>query len=401
MTASPRARAHGDRLGTAYLAVCLVGVALLLRAPITSMPAALPALSADLGLTPAVAGLATGLPLICFGAFAFLSAPLASRVGVEGALVLALGVALLGTLVRSLDRPVPFFVGVTLLGAGIAVGNVVVPALVRTYFAHRLAAMMGLYSLGLQLGAALGAAVTTPLMVRAGWSWQWALAAWAPPLALMLVLWAPVWLGVRRRGLSATRVPTSLAVLVRRPLVWATSLLMGLQALIFYSLLTWLPQLLLDAGLSAGLAGVLLTAFNLLGVPGSFLGPLVVGTRRSGPTMVALSLGYAVVFGLLLLGPAAAVAGAILGGLCQGAWLSISLTYIARQPNPLDVPGVSALSQGLGYLVAAVGPILLGALYSATGGWAIPLLVLLVALVGVVGCAVVLARADALARADH
>ena len=138
--------------GPGVLLACVVLVSLMLRAPITSVPPALTAISDTLGLTPSIAGLATALPLICFGVFAFLTPPLAARFGTFSTLTIGLALMIAGLVVRVMPSTVAFFAGVTLVGMGIAIGNVVIPAIVRTSFPLRLGLMMGIYSLGLQLG---------------------------------------------------------------------------------------------------------------------------------------------------------------------------------------------------------------------------------------------------------
>ncbi|MBK7722005.1 MAG: MFS transporter [Austwickia sp.] len=358
------------RSGVVLLAGVLT-VTLVLRAPITSVPPALPVLATALGLGPVGAGLVTSLPLICFGVFAFLTPRLAARYGAERTLWLAVAVLLLGQLVRPFGGVVPFFAGTLLLGIGIAVGNVIVPAIARARFAHRLAPVMGGYAATINLSGAAGAFATAPLL-GLGWTWPWAIGVWILPTALALGWWT-VGLRVMRRydaaGPGRVRTPpASLATLAARPLTWAIALVMGLQSLVFYSLVAWIPLIMIGHGMNTQAGGLAAGLFSVLGMPGSYLGAWLTRARR--PAVAFGLLGVVFVAGLaMLLHPGLAIAGAGLCGLCQGFTLAAALTFIAHQRHPQDVPAVSTLAQGAGYLLAAAGPVLLGALVGATGSF--------------------------------
>lgn len=357
----------------------LLAISLLLRGPITGVPPVLGQLSETLRLSPAQAGLVSTLPLLCFGAFAFLTALLATRFGPELTLWVAGALIVLGILVRWTITVPSFFGGTLIIGLGIAIGNVVVPALARPWFPHRLPLVMGLYSVMLQFSGATGPLVTATL-VGAGVDWSVAIGVWLWPGLVVLALWTLVMLRVRRERAGEQRptaVPTSLGVLIRRPVIWLTTFVMGTQSLAFYTLLTWLPSLFEGAGVSTQTAGLLLSAFSVLGLPGSLVAGWFVGHRRSSRNLVAVCGVYLIGLVLLAIGTLPTVlVGALVAGLSQGVLLPIALTFIAHQRHPADVPGASAIAQGGGYLYAAAGPVLLGWLYSRTGGFTAGLLVL-------------------------
>ncbi len=354
----------------------ILAVTLVLRAPITSVPPALPVLGPALQLGPVGVGLVTTLPLICFGVFAFLTPPLAARFGAERTLWLAVVVLLAGQLVRPLPLPEPFgatatfFAGTLLLGSGIAIGNVIVPAIARARFAHRLAPVMGTYTVCINLGGAAGSFATAPLLA-AGWSWPWALGVWVVPTLLALAWWTFGLVAIRRHDdLAAIRTapPTGLATIARRWLPWMIALVMGLQSLAFYSLLAWIPLIMRDHGFSLEAGGLASGLFSLCGLPGAYLGPWLAQSRRPGAAYGALGLAYSVALAMLLI-PPLALAGAAASGLCQGVALAGALTFIAHQRRPEDVAAVSTLAQGGGYLLAAAGPVALGALVARTGSF--------------------------------
>lgn len=388
---APGSRGHGvdgapgsparRAVGAGVLAVGVVAAAVVLRAPITAVPPALHAISLDLGLSAAAAGATTSLPLVCFGIFAFVAPVLVVRVGLEATMVLLAVPLLVGVLLRSAGGAVAFYTGALLIGVGIAIGNVVLPALIRARFPGHLALMLGVYVAVLQISGAVGSALTDPLQTWLGWDWRPALAVWAVPVAALVPLWWWIAGRIARPG-GPTRPPSGLGHVVRHRLPWAVTIFMAVQAAVFYSLLTWIPAHLTAQGVSTSTAGLVLGLFSLLGLPGAFIGPQF----ATGPhARLFIGTVYGVqAFSMLLfgLGPVVAVLAALLCGLCQGAGFSIALTFIADQPDPHDVPAVSAMAQGLGYLAAALGPMGLGAVYEATGSWWWPdLLVVAAALV--------------------
>lgn len=373
----------------ALMLVGVIAVAALLRAPITAVPPALAEITADLQLSAAAAGATTSLPLVCFGVFAFLAPLLIARHGLERTALLLLLPLLLGVLLRSAAGAAAFFLGAVLLGVGIAVGNVLLPALIRARFAGQVAVVMGVYVSTLQLSGAAGSALTVPLQEALGWRWRGALAVWAVPAVLLLPLWLVI---VRRPGGPASgRLPVGLGHVVGRRMPWAITLFLALQAGVFYALLTWIPAQLTAHGISAHAAGLALGAFSLLGLPGAFISPQF-ATGRHARAYIAGAYGLQALATLLLLvGPTAALIGTLICGLTQGAGFSIALTFIADQPDPHDVPAVSALAQGIGYLAAAAGPVALGLLHEASDGWLWPdallavTVLVLVALGGAIG----------------
>lgn len=382
------------RAGALVLAGVLA-VALVMRAPITGVPPALPVLTGALDLGPVGAGLVTTMPLICFGVFAFVTPPLAARFGGERTLWLAVAVLPAGQLLRTAGGTGAFFAGTLVLGIGIAVGNVIVPAIARARFAHRLAPVMGGYAVTINLSGAAGGFATAPLL-GAGWTWQWAIGIWVFPTLMALVLWTVATAVIRRHdGRVSTRAaPTSgLGAILRRPLAWAIALFMGLQSLAFYSLVAWIPLIVVGHGLSTEAGGLAAGLFSLLGMPGSYFGPWLTSARR--PAMAFGVLGMTFAGGLaMLLHPALAVFGAVLCGLCQGLTLAAALTFIAHQRRPEDVPAVSTLAQGAGYLLAAAGPVLLGSLFGATASFVAGIAFLLATVAVSCVVAVVVTRAE-------
>jgi CP family cyanate transporter-like MFS transporter len=167
----------------------------------------------------------------------------------------------------------------------------------------------------------------------------------------------------------------------RYPLAWHVTLFMGLQSLLYYAALSWLPTILRDRGASANSAGNLLALMGVGNLAVSFLVPMVAQRMRAQhmlvvPTVAAMALGLA---GVVYLPLGSAVAWVLILGAGQNAALSLAIFFtMARAPHPAAAASLSALAQSVGYLLASAGPLELGLLHSATGSWNLPVAVLFV-----------------------
>lgn len=394
---------RGGVLAGIYVGVGLLLIALNLRMGVASVGPVLPAIEQDLGLPAAAAGLLTTIPVFAFGAFAFLTPTLTRWIGLHRLLALTMVVVAVGIGIRLLPSPVALFGGTVLVGAGIAVANVCMPAVIRQDFAHRLGLMMGLYSTSLFLGAAAAAALTVPFMTALGGSWRGALAIWAIPAVLALLVWLPRAARVATDSPTPSGAPTDaiveprdeprMSALLRDPVAWAVTGFMGLQSLSYYAALTWIPTVLQDAGVPVSDAGLLLSYSSLPGIAAALLVPTIM--RRLRPTWLPVVLSAllcaAGLIGLLVApGGVAPWVWMTLLGFGQGAAIALSLTYIVlRAPDARHTAHLSTMAQGVGYLVAGLGPIGLGMLHAAVGGWVLPVaaLVLLLGVQALAGAA--------------
>jgi CP family cyanate transporter-like MFS transporter len=357
------------------LAAGVVAAGFNLRIAVASVPPVIDDIRDDLDLSAAAAGLLTSVPVLCFGLLAPVAPVLARRYGAERVLLAALLPLALGCLVRGVSSVPALFAGTILAGAAIAIANVVVPTIVRGRFAHRTGTTMGVYVAALGVGATIGAALTVPLE-RAFDSWELALAFWALPALAAAVVLAPAVAGgpvTARGGITATRA------LLRDPLAWQVTLFMGLQSLIFYSGLAWLPSILRDEGFTAGEAGAALSLYALGGIPPSLVVPPLATRLRSQSTLVVATAAFEVAaLAGLLAAPGAALLWVVLYAIGQGSAFSLALTLIVlRSPDAYRANELSGMAQSIGYTLAAAGPLALGALHDATGDWTAPLGVLL------------------------
>ncbi|WP_064745224.1 CynX/NimT family MFS transporter [Pseudonocardia acaciae] len=350
----------------------IVLIAVNMRAAIAATGPLVPDIRADLGLSRAAVSLLTTLPLLCFGLLATGAAALGRRIGSERALLLAmLGVAA-GSLLRVTPATAWLLLGTALIGAAVAVVNVLLPTVVKQHFGRRASAVTGVYTAALIAGAATASGLSAPLARLDGLGWRGALLVAGAPALVAAVVWLP-----RLRGTHLPPKRVRISVL-RSRVTWALAVFMGMQSLLFFAMTAWLPSLLRDAGVSAYRAGVALALFNLLGVVGSLVVPAVAARRASQlPVAFAVCLAWAVALAGLNFAPGYYLVWSVLSGLAQGAALSLTLTLIVlRAPDADTARGLSGTVQGIGYLLAATGPLAMGTLRDATPGWGVPLLAL-------------------------
>jgi CP family cyanate transporter-like MFS transporter len=374
------ARTRGALLALAGLLLAAVN----LRLAVTSVGPVLEEVRHGLGMSATVAGLLTSLPVVCFAAVGFAAPRLARRFGAAAVIAAGLVILAAGLAVRAYVPGTVLFValsGVAL--AGIALVNVLLPVIVKDRFPDRVGTMTGLYSVALNVGATAAAAATVPITRAAGGDWRFGLASWA----LVAALAVPPWLLLARdRGAAPPPVAGPVTPdlrITRSPVAWALGAYFGLQATSAYVMIGWLPQIYRDAGLSAEKAGVLFAVTSFLGVPLGFAVTSLAGRLRS-QSLLAVLLGLAGMVGYagLWASPAGAPwVWAVLLGLANCAF-PLALTMIPlRGRSPATVVTLSAFAQGVGYVIAIPGPILVGLLHDASGGWRLPLAFMVVLMV--------------------
>ncbi|MBB5118331.1 transporter [Streptomyces eurocidicus] len=377
----PGPEGTGDRLSGGarggLLVLALVIAALNLRPAVTSLGPLLKEVRAGLGMSGAVAGLLTSVPALCFAAFGLAAPRLSRRWGPAGVVCAGMAVTAAGLALRPFLGGVPGFLALSALAlAGIAVGNVLMPVVVKGWFPDRIGPMTGLYTMAVAAGTSLAAATTVPLTGALGGGWRLGLLVWAALAAVAVAPWAVLTVRERRsRAAAATAGDAPRTRITRSPTAWALASFFGLQSTSAYIAMGWLPAIFRDAGVPATTAGVLLAATMLMGVPLSFLLPsLAARLARQGVLAAALACcGLAGYAGLWLDPAGGAWAWVVLLGLSNCAF-SLALTMIGMRARTGDgVVRLSAFAQGTGYLLAVPGPLLVGWLNETTGGWDVPI----------------------------
>jgi CP family cyanate transporter-like MFS transporter len=349
----------------------IVLLALNLRTLVAGLPPLLEDIRDDLGLSGLAGGLLTTLPVLGFGAFAPLAPRLSRRMPVERLLV---GCALLTSVaaaLRGAGGVAPLFVGCALAGVAVAIAQVQIPVFIRTRHAEATGTLTGAYSSSLTLGAAIASALAVPLEEWLG-SWEASLAAWSLPALIAAAVWTPM--AVRSSGVVRGESPPGLW---GNRLAWAVSVYMGMQSMAFYAGLTWIPTVLEDHGYSAGTAGAVQAMSALVQLAPAFAVPVLAARRRDqvGLLWWIVLLQVAGALGLLLAIDVAPLWIVVLG-IGQGGALGLGLILpVLRGGSTAAVAALTAMSLCVGYMVAAVGPWLLGAVHDAFGGWTVALIV--------------------------
>lgn len=338
-------------------------------------------LADDYGLGSVLLALLTTGPIVCFGLFGAAAGRLTARWGATAVAAAALLLVTVGSAVRGLPAWQAVFLGTLVAGAGVAVGNVLGPILVRIHTPQWAGIMTGLYTALVSAGAGIASGLTVPLRDAAGGTHP-ALALWAVPPVVGVVLLILITAGSGGSGPSGERrsaVPLTAFRGDHR--VAALTVFMGLQSLVAYSMIGWLPSVFRQRGMDAAQAGAVLTVLSLVSIV-TALGVPVLAARMHDQRAVAVTLSVLTTVGLLGVafgGTRGAMVWAVLLGLGQGGELSLVMALVnIRTRTVADAAALSTVTQSAGYLIAACGPLAVGLVHALTGGWTAPMLVLVV-----------------------
>jgi CP family cyanate transporter-like MFS transporter len=330
-------------------------------------------------------------PVICFGVVSGLAAPLARRVGEERALLAALVTLAAGLVLRAAAPGMLLFPGTVLAAAAIAVMNVLLSSLIKRRWPERAGLLVGLYITTLSLGAIAGSLLSVPLYHASGESVPLALGWLAVPALIGVIVWFP-----QARAGGAHRSPAAPSPdapspaapsPARRPapvwryaLSWHVTLFMGLQSLLYYGSVSWLPTIFRDRGVSASAAGGLLGILGIGNLALALVTPVLAQRMRAQYALVIpITIGIAVGMAGATWAPlSTAVVWMLILGAAQNAALGVAIYFaMARAADPATAASLSAMAQTVGYLLASAGPLAIGLLHSATGSWDLPVTVLL------------------------
>ncbi len=341
-----------------------------LRGLFTAVGPLLGTLQDAFGMGASEAGLLIALPLVVFCLVSPLAPHLARGLGLERALFVALGVMAVGIVVRAFGPLWALYLGTAVLGAGIAIGNTLLPSLLKRDFPDQLTKLTAVYAITMGIGSAVASAVVVPLSDAVGW--RLSLGAFVIlPLASAL-LWLPQ-LGRHSDIVRQTTPQAAESVKVwRSPLAWQVTLFFGVNSAVYYAVATWLPSILADAGFTQAMAGTLHGVMQLAtALPGLFLAPLVQRTRdQRGIAAALVSLGLVSIVGLCLV-PGWAVLWVSGFGFGVGGAFILALAFLGLRTRSADQTArLSGMTQSVGYVLSASAPVLFGALHDKTGSWA-------------------------------
>ncbi|MEV4746180.1 MFS transporter [Streptosporangium sp. NPDC049248] len=366
-----------SRVSRVSRVVLIAGFALAslnLRPALASVSPVLDEIMGDLGLTAAGGGAITTAMVVCLGVLGPLAPLLARRFGLDRTLMAGLLILAAGVMLRSAGSVPALYAGAAVAGMAIAVMNVSMPGVVKQHFPSRVGLFTGIYVSGLVLGSAAASGLMIPLERATGYGWREVTAMAAIPALAAAALWLPQAL---RRPARSEVAPRPFAPLLRARMTWYVTAYMGLQSLTFYVMLAWLPTIFKDAGLPADQAGYLLGLTSLAQVAATLAVPILAGRARSQVSYVTAATLITVVgyLGVLLAPATLPWLWMIVLGVGQGASIALALLIITlRAPDPVSVTALSAVAQSVGYVLAALGPLVVGAIHQFSGGWTLPLL---------------------------
>jgi len=340
-----------------YLPLVIVAAALNLRPALLTLGVVLPALQRSLALSPFGAGALTALPIFALGFASAIAVPLGRRIGWSGGLVLALALVGAGTLLRSTGNDATLYAGALVLGIGIGLGNVYVPTLVKARLAARIGLAMGVYTMMLTVSALISVSLT-PFMLAHFGDWRPTLAIWAfPAFAAALVALPLLSDNVRPQE----RIPGM--GLWRNKLAWAVSVYMGLQSATFYAVALWLGALIAARGVALPAVAADLTIFYFTQFTAALFTPmLLTRVRRQDIVAVVIAGTNGTLLVAILYGPHATIpVFCALLGFLMGAMFGVALTFQVIRARSIDnAARLSSMAQCVGYLIASVGPLVLG-----------------------------------------
>lgn len=358
---------------TMMLSVILV--AFCLRIIITGVGPLLPEITESLGLSGSASGLLTTLPLIAFAAVSSLAGGLGRRWGEGHTISIGLCLILLGTVLRSIAGVAGLYIGTAIVGIGTALGNVLLPAVVKAEYPTRVGQVTAFFTVAMVAAAALALALNVPL-ANAGLGWRGALLVWGAVVVITLIVW---------RKNASLRLETSEQLEAATPekpiwksgLAWCVMLYFGINSLIFYAIIGWLPTILQSSGMESGTAGIVTALYQMVSLIPSLVAPTLAGRRQDQRGWLLLGSILNIIGIITLISSTAAAAqvtATVILGLANGCAFSMGLALMGfRAKNAVDVARLSGFAQSAGYALAATGPMVVGWLHDLTPNWNIGL----------------------------
>lgn len=360
----------------------IILVAFNLRAAITSIGPLVGMIQKDIGLAYWSAGLIMSLPLIAFALMSPLVPQLASRWTNELTLIIGLCFLLIGIGIRSTSIAFLLLLGTFLIGVGIAIGNVLIPAIVRDKFPNKFGLMTSVYSTSMGLVASIASGLSIPLAIDLNLGWQGALMVWGIPALVAISIWIYLLKSSGGKQSEVKTVHSGEKQIWRSLLAWKIAAFFGFQSFLFYVTISWLPEILHARSLSIETAGWMLSFTQFIGLPASFIIPVLAARFRS-QVWIAFGLGICSIGGYtgLLLGSSfpVLIVSIIFIGIAIGGTFPLALSYLGlRVKSAKEAAVLSGMVQSIGYILAAVGPAFIGYLYDIAQNWTIPLIALII-----------------------
>lgn len=376
-----------EKYYTVLLIVAVLLVASTLRSPITSVGPLIPYIREDLTAPNALIGTINTLPLLAFGLFSPFVSVIARKFGIEKTLLSAMILLSVSVLMRSMAGLPLLLAGTFFVGAAVAVGNVLMPGLIKFSFPYRIGLMTGIYSVCMNVLGALAAGIAVPVADISFMSWRGSLQAWSIISAvtvIVLIMRLPVMASNRvKPGKVESRNNRGI---LKSKTAWGVTLYMGLQSFIPFSLYTWLPDILISKGSTEAEAGWMVALLQLGLLPSTFVIPILADKVKDQRLYAFLSgmVFFIGIFGIRFFDDAYIPVFLFLAGIAAGSTFSLSMMFFALRTNtPGESADLSGMAQSVGYLIAATGPIALGLVADVFESWNAPLNLLMLVALGI------------------
>ena len=375
--------------GGGLLLTAFIALALTLRSPITAIAPVINELRAAFTMSSLVAGLLTSIPVFCYGAMTPLASQIIARTSVETSIFVTLAGSVLGMTLRSSGGIELALLGTVILGMALTIGNIVSLLVIARDFSSRARLVTGIYTAAINVGTMLTSGLTAPLASVFGW--RMALAGAVVLVVPTMALWLVVQLRRKQSVLSdkgptvrpdrtdphARPAPGGKPVW-RRSHVWMLMVALAAHLFIYYGLTAWLPAYLMSAvAMTPSSAGLVASLFQILALLGSFGIPALAGRFGAPRLLVGMAVCWTVTPLGLFLEPQAWLVWAITCGIATGGGFTAIFMLIMNYSRDLDDNRrISSLVQGGAYGISALGPMIVGSLNQAHGGWSASFLLL-------------------------
>tara|TARA_R110000744_G_scaffold107597_3_gene204120 strand:+ start:223 stop:1413 length:1191 start_codon:yes stop_codon:yes gene_type:complete len=362
------------------LIVGIIFIALNLRPALASVGPLIEEIRESTGLSNTLLGLLTTLPLIAFGVVSTLTPLFTKRFGIGGTLLGAMILLTIGIALRYFQWIPALYLGTFLLGIAIALGNVLLPSLTKRNFSENSGFITSMYSSLMSVGAALAAGLSVPLSDNLNLGWRGSLVVWGLLSCIAIFVWMPQ-VGKLKKNTNNRSFAVAMKKMVKSKLAWKIALFMGLQSMVFYTILAWLPVILQSRGYDAAFAGWMLSLSQATGIIGSLVIPYLAGKQKNqrGIVVVLVLLELVSLTGLLFPQFGLVALWVSILGIALGGTFGLALLFLVlRSHDTESATELSGMAQSIGYLVAATGPMLFGGIFDLTGNWDYAIMVLFV-----------------------
>lgn len=365
-----------------FVLICILFTAINMRSPITAISPLLDLIRHDFAVSNTMAGFLTTIPLVAFAILSPFVAKLAGKYGMERIIIISLMVLTIGGWLRPFGGLTMLLLGTFLTGLAIAIVNVILPGMIKREFPFRVGIMTSIYSICMNVFAATASAVSLPL-ANTGLGWKGSILVWTVLAMVALILWIPQQRYNQPAKLMKHSVKATRSVW-HSPLAWKITIFMGMQSMIFYVSIAWLPDILQEQGLTNIQSGYMLSLMQFSMLPFNFIIPILAAKLKTQRPLVLFTvllylislLGIIFVDGYLWWTATCL----ILLGIAGASSFSLSMMFFSLRTHTANqAADLSGMSQSIGYLLAACGPTLFGILHDMTGNWTLPLSILVIA----------------------